>query len=245
MVPLRRNRDINRQISRDINSLLPIGQAAEMWRAIATQGLNAADFHADASELRGYEWKLTYRPTGQALHASKSLSFPISVAELLMTWRDKDPAALTPVNSSGYVGIVRDWAAKLKADRARQQPLGSGPEPTQPRVVQAEENTPFTPAERAEIAKQLRATRRSVQKNYGLSAEQLSAIDRRLEEAEEASKRLGRKDWKLLFYGAVFGLILNDAVPPDVAQHIFTGVVHGITHLLGGGVPPGPWLLRQ
>lgn len=79
--------------------------------------------------------------------------------------------------------------------------------------------------------------------NYRLSVEQLAVIDKRLEEAAEASQRLGRKDWKSLFYGAVFGLIVNDAIPPDVAQHIFTGVLHGIAHLIGGGDLPGPWML--
>lgn len=106
-----------------------------------------------------------------------------------------------------------------------------------------QENTPFTPAERAEIIQQLRAIRDSVRKNYELSAEQLAAINKRLKETEEASKRLGRKDWKSMFYGIVFGLMVNDAIPPDVAQHIFTGVAHGIAHLFGA--VPGPWMLGQ
>ena len=59
-----------------------------------------------------------------------------------------------------------------------------------------------------------------MRKNYKLTAEQLTAIGMRLEEAEEASKRLGRKDWKSLFYGIVFGPIVVCAIPPDVAQHL-------------------------
>jgi hypothetical protein len=120
-----------------------------------------------------------------------------------------------------------------------------GVSPGEPTGGQAGDNTAFTPDERAEITIQLKAIRDSVRKTYKLTAEQIAAIDNRLDEAEEASKRLGRKDWKTVFYGIVFGLIVNDAIPPDVAQHIFTGVLHGLAHWLGTGVPPGPWMLGQ
>lgn len=86
--------------------------------------------------------------------------------------------------------------------------------------------------ERVEIVNQLR-----------LSAEKLTAIDKRLEEAEKASERLGCKDWKSLFCGIALGLIVNDAIPPEVAQHLFMGVVHGIAHLFGIGIPAEPRIL--
>jgi hypothetical protein len=224
--------------------------AGLLWRTIAAEGLDANDFQVDGSELPGYVWKLSHKPTGQALHASANLkprnTSYVSYADLLRTRPDGDVIAYKKVADRGsYIFIVRHWADELKAAKPVRGQHESEPTAIGSADDQAGENTPFTPAERTEILNQIRAIRDSARKNYRLSAEQLAAIDKRLEEAEEASKRLGRKDWKSLFYGVVFGLIVNDAIPPDVAQHIFTGVLHGITHLLGGGAPPGPWMLGR
>jgi hypothetical protein len=220
--------------------------AGLLWRTIAAKGLDAKDVQVGVSELRGYEWKLTHKPTGRALHASSSFRGRSSeTADLLRTRPDGDPVADEQADADSYFKIVKDWADELKAAQPGRQRRGGGPTPIGSAGGQAGENRPFTQAEQAEIINQLRVIRDSVGKNYRLTAEQLVAIDKRLEEAEEASKRLGRKDWKSLFYGIVFGLIVNDAIPPDVAQHIFAGVLHGIAHLLGGGAPPGPWMLGR
>ena len=216
------------------------------WRAIAAKGLDANDFELAASELRGYKWKLSHMPTGEALHASRSFTGVTDErADLLRTRPDDDPVAYERAGVMSYLEMVKAWADELKAARPGWQRPGGGATTIGSAGSQAGENRAFTLAEQAEITNQLRAIRDSVRKNYKLTAEQLTAIDTRLEEAEEASKRLGRKDWKSLFYGIVFGLIVNDAIPPDVAQHIFTGVLHGLAHLLGAGAPLGPWLLGQ
>jgi hypothetical protein len=218
-----------------------------LWRTIAAKGLDANDFQVGMSELRGYEWKLSHEPTGQALHASSTyMGSNGECADLLRTRSDGDPVADEMATMDSYLAMVRDWADELKtAKPARQTRIGGRVPVGSAQSQEDQENTPFTPTERAEITNQLRAIRDSVRRSYSLSAEQLAAIDKQLEEAEEASKRLGRKDWKSMFYGIVFGLIVNDAIPPEVAQYIFTGVVHGIAHLFGAGVPPGPWMLGQ
>ena len=211
----------------------------EIWRAIAAKGLNGNDFQIDPSELWGYEWKLSHKPTGQALHASGVPDGrPYSRADFLRlrTQPDGEPLAWEFASLDQFHEIVKDWADELKTAKTTGQWRGGGPTPIGSVDGQTGENTPFTPAELAEIANQLRAIRDSVRTNYELSAEQFAVIDERLEEAEEASTRLGRKDWKSVFYGIVFGLIVNHAIPPGVAQHIFTGVIHGIEHLIEIGV---------
>jgi hypothetical protein len=108
----------------------------------------------------------------------------------------------------------------------------------------SEDSSRFTVAEQYEIASQLRMIKESLQKNFDLSSEQMERVQERLDETEEASRRLGRKDWILLFSGAVFSLILTDVITPDVAQHVFTMLLQGVGHLftsggLGGGALPG------
>ena len=63
-------------------------------------------------------------------------------------------------------------------------------------------------------------------------------LDVRFDGVEEASRLFGRKDWLLLFTGALFSLILTDALLPDVAQHILISVLQGLGHLFGIGGPP-------
>jgi hypothetical protein len=93
------------------------------------------------------------------------------------------------------------------------------------------DNSRFTVAEQYEIASQLRMIQESLKQNFTLSAEKMERVQERLDEAEEASRRLGRKDWILLFSGAVFSLILTDVITPVAAQHVFTMLIHGVGHL--------------
>ena len=66
----------------------------------------------------------------------------------------------------------------------------------------------------------------------------MSRIEARLDEAEEASRRIGRKDWLMAFNGAVFSLILTDLLPAQAAEHILVMTLAGLGHLFGIGSPP-------
>jgi len=106
---------------------------------------------------------------------------------------------------------------------------------------QAEEtldNTPFTTDEGTAISAQLKQIREYITTTHELTAEQISHLDARLEHAEEASKRIGRKDWLMAFNGAVFSLMLADLITPDTAQHVILMALHGLSHLFGIGGPP-------
>jgi hypothetical protein len=99
-------------------------------------------------------------------------------------------------------------------------------------------NAPFTPNEQSEISRRLDEIKKLVRERFELTGEQLAVIDQRLDDAEEASKKIGRKDWVMMFYGAVMSTYMTDAVPPTVIQTVLTTVVHGIAHIFGFGAPP-------
>jgi hypothetical protein len=102
-------------------------------------------------------------------------------------------------------------------------------------------NTPFTLDEEAAVSAQLRAIKTHIRETYSPTTDQMSHIEARLDAAEEASRRIGRKDWIMMFNGAVFSLILSDLAPPAGAQHILMLALHGLGHLFGvGGLPPQP-----
>lgn len=101
------------------------------------------------------------------------------------------------------------------------------------------DNTPFTAEEQAAIAARIEEVKAEVREQYELPAEQLAGVDQNLDDLKEASERVGKKDWRVMLYGAAFGMIVNDAVPPHVVQGIITTVITGLGHLFGlGGVPP-------
>jgi hypothetical protein len=78
---------------------------------------------------------------------------------------------------------------------------------------------------------QLREIKDYLRQERLLSDEHFSLLDARFDQAEEASRRLGRKDWLLLFIGLIFSLIVTDLLPPAVAEHILMTILHGLEHL--------------
>jgi hypothetical protein len=101
------------------------------------------------------------------------------------------------------------------------------------------ENTPFTEVERQQVSVHIQQIKTYITTTYELSADQRSEVNERLDQIDEASRRLGRKDWLMAFTGAVFSLVLSDLIPQQAAQHILTLTLHGLGHLFGfGGTPP-------
>lgn len=67
-----------------------------------------------------------------------------------------------------------------------------------------------------------------------LTSEQTLLVEAWFNEAEAATRRLGRKDWLLLFLGVVLSSAVAGLVPPDAVDHLLTMVSHALGHLFGG-----------
>jgi hypothetical protein len=103
---------------------------------------------------------------------------------------------------------------------------------------QGANNSNFTGAEQAEISARMKQVREYLRTSGEPTNEQLLQIESHLDHIEEASKRIGRKDWLMMFYGAVVSMAAADTVTPQAAQHIFMLVFHGLGHFFGYGGPP-------
>jgi len=103
-------------------------------------------------------------------------------------------------------------------------------------------NTPFSPEEQAQIARHLKQIGEYIKTTYDLSSEQMSRIETKLDEAEDAAQRIGRKDWLLMFLGILFTLIVTGLVPPTAVEQILSTSLHAMRYLFGGGGNslPGP-----
>lgn len=124
---------------------------------------------------------------------------------------------------------VPDYWAEMKRSRASIAIIQSGNFP----------NTPFTLDEQTQIVAQLREVKKQVEQLYGLSSEQMTQVNEKLDEVAEVSKHLGRKDWVVIFAGTIFNLVVADTVTPGVAQHIFIMTLQVLVHLFtGGSIPP-------
>jgi hypothetical protein len=99
-------------------------------------------------------------------------------------------------------------------------------------------NAPFTIDEQTQVTRQLSEIKEYVKKTYSLSGEQVSRVEAGFDEVDRASRRIGRKDWLLLFNGALFSLILTDILPSQAVQQILIIALHGMSHLFGMGEPP-------
>lgn len=101
-------------------------------------------------------------------------------------------------------------------------------------------NTPFTVPEQEQISAQLKEIRTQVAELCSLTEEQSARMEERFDQAEDASRRLGRKDCILLFGGAMLSLVVSAVVPPEVLQHALTMTAQRLGHLFVGGPPQLP-----
>jgi hypothetical protein len=99
------------------------------------------------------------------------------------------------------------------------------------------ENTPFTPDEQDDIAKQLNELREYWKGAYALTESQLKDLDSKIDYLNDAATRLGRKDWLNACIGTVFAWVVVTALPPDASRHVLGMLLSGIAHFFGHHLP--------
>jgi hypothetical protein len=90
------------------------------------------------------------------------------------------------------------------------------------------ENTPFTADEQREIAERLKSLGEYVSVMHSLSKAQIQTLEEKLDYLIDASTRLGRKDWLIVFIGAILSYVFGAAILPESAHTIFTTFLRGI-----------------
>ena len=103
------------------------------------------------------------------------------------------------------------------------------------RAISDATNTPLTPAEQHEIARQLRELADHIGRTYTLSEPQTRLLEERVEYLTDATTRVGRKDWLFMAGGAMLSYVLEAALPPDAARDVVGEVLRSIWHILGQG----------
>jgi hypothetical protein len=221
--------------------ILTTRQRNEIFEMIAARGLDPASFElADRTLISG-------RSQADLLHPPTESGFIVWHPERLDMYNANvvvggaEQLGCTSVGWAELMDRLGIWADEVKYEMDTADPwaeLRRVPQLLAASQTPDASNAPFTPDEQSEICRRLDEIKKLVRERFELTGEQLAVIDQRLDEAEEASKRLGRKDWVMMFYGAVMSTFMTDAVPANVIQTVLIAVLHGIAHIFGFGGPP-------
>jgi hypothetical protein len=210
-------------------------QRNALFKAVEAGGLNAREcaFEYDDTGAR-----ITHRPSGSYFLLEGD------PAKYTCTWVIGEGPKWGPLDTFTAFTLderVQGWATEVRSDvdtpdlwADLQRELGAA---TDTRFEDVED-TPFTPAEREEIADKLREIKEFAEKTYSLTGAQVDRLAAQLDHIEAASHRIGRKDWLLLFYGVLFNFIVSGLLRPDAAHGIVVMVFQGLAHLFGGVEAP-------
>ena len=177
-------------------------QRNALFEAIVTGGLDPIECHLDERSifLQGNTALVIHQQSQSYFRLIKGSGGSSSgqVDRTTYLWRrvvENGPRTRGRVMGwSAVVELVGQWAKEVNAPdlwfglRSTKMSLGGTQEGNS-------ENTPFTIGEQLQISTKLREIKAYVKETYQLSDEEFARIEERLDEAEEASRRVGRKDW--------------------------------------------------
>jgi hypothetical protein len=95
------------------------------------------------------------------------------------------------------------------------------------------DNSPFTPEERQGIAERAAAIKTEAQSRYQLTDQQIQILEAKLDYVVEASKRMGRLDWRNLVAGVVLDMVREAVLPTQTTTKVFNHLLTAVSHMLG------------
>lgn len=234
-------------------------QRNELLKTLVASGMSASELNLELINfagpppvhLRDHAWRLTvFHGTSESVFSvglgnySQPVSSPVTADYVVSYAVGNDSSKLLYMADWNIVVVSAiEWAATVKEYLETPDlwaELDSQREMLTETRLEALGNAPFTASEQTQIAAELRAIRGYLEENLELTSEQLEQIVSRLNGAEEASHRLGRKDWLLFFLGTTVTLVVTDTVPAQTVQHVTMMLLQGLAHIFGFGMIPPP-----
>lgn len=201
--------------------------------AVVAGGLDAIECSFDDHAV---PWRLTHMPSG----AYFLIGGRHGHHELTGVVGDSPPREFTFYIWPNVLEKVTGWAREVKRDvdtpdlwdevRGRQGVLTGA-------IYEKADNRQFSRDEQAQILEQVRQIKEFV-KTQPISEARMLSAEAKLDYVVSAASRLGRKDWALMFGGAVVSVIVADLLP-EVMEDLLTMASHILDQLFGaGGGPP-------
>jgi hypothetical protein len=202
---------------------LPKWHGNQIFEAITGAGLDPRDFDLNGNaEIRiKHKWsKSSFIIGGDASHYVVSYV----VGDGLAAQLDKHSWETLMQSVKGWLALVKvdldtpDLWSKL---RSESELLGSASD-------DGAANTPFTIDEQEEIARLLQAFAEHARQTNLLTLEQIQDLEARLDYLANASRHLGRIDWRNVFMGVIVAYLLGVAFPEEVTRHMLLTVLRGV-----------------
>ncbi len=218
--------------------LLAKKQRNDLFDVLVSAQLDPAEWSLTARER---SVKLRHKTTKSYLEISTSASTQggdVLFYRVRTQVGDEQPETETPSDWIGVMLAAIGWAPKVKEYIDTPdfwKNLQRGRRFLANAEYAAIENSRFTADEQQQISDLLNEIKLYVRETRSISSEQIAQVIDKLDEAQDAAERIGRKDWILLFLGLMFTLIVTGLVPPEVVQQILGMALDGAEHLFASG----------
>lgn len=229
--------------SRSSTRLYACAVSSEKWErnsiheAVAEGGLDKIECSFDDHEV---PWRLTHTPSGAYVLVGGRHGHH----ELTAVVGDGPPRKTDFYTWPSVNERIKGWAREVRLDvdtpdlwdevRRRQAVLTGA-------IFENSDNSPFTAAEQGEIDKQVRQMKKLV-RAQPISEARMRSAEAKLDFLVSAARHQGRKEWALMFVGAVVSVIVADLLPREVMGDTLSMASHVLGHLFGGagGTPQFP-----
>ncbi len=220
------------------SAILP-SQRNELLRLLSQAGFNASDFQwAELPAGQGEDCSptvLTHGPTGfycQFSPVRSESGRPSTLIEYSPS-QDNTVVQTNVLSGYGWTETVSKWITALKTEINTPDLWASATN----NIVQATTvdrgNEQFTAAERAQVVIFLQEIRQYIQPIPSVSSEQFAIVEGKLQYLQDASERLGRKDWLLLFLGVLLSTAAQINMQPSVFRDLLSFAGQVFQQILG------------
>jgi hypothetical protein len=103
-------------------------------------------------------------------------------------------------------------------------------------IDQNPENTPFVREELDQIAASIKEIKMAMSARSDITPEQMRYLAEKLDEMQEASERLGRKDWIGYAIGTFTSIVVTAAFDPSAAKALLQTAGAALSWLFGSGL---------
>lgn len=138
----------------------------------------------------------------------------------------------------------RGWAMRLKRELDADD-LWAGLARARTSIAIPEtDNSKFAEEERRIVAQSLDSLLARVNESHLLTSGQLTDLRNVLGELKDATEHIGKKDWKLLYLGALLGFMMEHGLAGEVSRSLFEIAGHTLTNIIAQIGVHLPQLLR-
>ena len=140
-----------------------------------------------------------------------------------------------PGSWENQLGYVARWLNNIRRELATPD-LWEAVQEEVRELPSGGDDTPFSPAEQAELERHLRGVLETVKERHELTAGQLEGLEEKVDYLVAEAARARRFEWRRLMLGSLIEAMVVYGLEADAFRDLMRLAVTGVAHLFGG--PP-------